>query len=752
MLSGTSIYIIYSVISILTSSIMAFLFWKRRSAIGAIPMSLLMIGTAEWALTDLISVLSNNFEAKVLWDNLNFISIVSVPVLWLIFSIQYTRQERFLKKKYYFLMAIIPALTLIMLFTQSLRPFFVFNTRMQPLPDSSGSYIVYDFGIWFWVHTIYSYALIISGIIILIRRLLKFHRVYQKQALAMISAVIIPLIGECLYILGLGPFKYLDMTSYTFSITGLLLFIGMFRYKILDLIPIARDAVIDSMDDLLMVIDTKNRIIDINNSAKNIFSKKYGNLIGRPISEILGNSLSLSDEASVSSRINEEIILEIDNNKIYYNMETAPLLSKRNKIVGRFVVLDNITELKETMKELENSKILAESANRAKSEFLAKMSHEIRTPISGIIGMAELLESASLTSQEKENLDALQYSAESLLHIINEILDFSKIEAGKMEVESTSFNLRDLIFNISKVFSSGNKPDHVDFIYNIDDKVPENIAGDYAKLRQIIFNLLSNAFKFTEKGKVRMTVDNIKSFDDKVLLRFSVSDTGIGISPDKIKDLFQSFHQLDSSTTRKYGGTGLGLSIVKNLVELMGGSIRVESQEGKGSRFIFEIPFIAAQNNISPVTQPSPSCTYTENTDNKLCILVAEDSRVNQMVVSQYLEKKKWTVDIAENGREVLQKLEANTYDLILMDIQMPEMDGYEAAKLIREKEKGTGNHVPIIALTANATENDKIKCSECGMEDFLPKPIRSEKLYAAVLKYTTIRYNRELLSKLNIQ
>lgn len=734
MLVGTIIYILYSIMSIIISSIMAYLFWKRHSSPGALTMSILMLSATEWALTDLLSAISNGFEVKVFWDSLDYLGIVSLPVLWFIFSIQYTRQEKLLKRRYYYLLSIIPIITLIMIFTNKLHHLFTFNIRTELLYSSSIWLVVYDFGIWFWVHTFYSYSLIIIGMIILFRRLIGLHKVYQKQAIIMIVAVLIPFIGECLYLLGLGPSKALDTTTFSFSIAGALLFIGMFRYKILDLIPIAREAVIESMDDLIIVLDTQNRIIDLNSSGRNIFGKGYENSIGLPISEVLKDQKLLFEENPGKLKYNEEVTLKIDDKRNYYEMKVSPLFNKKNVLVGSFIILSDITDLKVTMEELNNAKVVAESANRAKSEFLATMSHEIRTPINGIIGMAELLESANLTTQEKENLDTLKYSADSLLHIINEILDFSKIEAGKMEIENIGFNLRNLILHISKTFSSNRKQDQISFTYQVDESVPEFMLGDYQKLRQVLTNLLSNAFKFTEKGKIEIKVDCIRNSSIDTLLMFSVSDTGIGISQNKINSLFQSFHQLDSSTTRKYGGTGLGLSIVKNLIELMGGSIEAQSEEGKGSRFLFEIPFKVIEGNTSDTIVNTT--TSTIEIEKKLTILVAEDSRVNQLVITQFLNKKKWKTDIAENGKEVLQKLESNTYDLILMDIQMPEMDGYEATKFIREQEKITDKRIPIIALTANATEDDKKMCLKYGMDDFLSKPIRSEKLYSCILKY----------------
>jgi PAS domain S-box-containing protein len=571
------------------------------------------------------------------------------------------------------------------------------------------------------------------GMFVLLQRLIKNFRVYRSQTVIMISAILIPFVGAWKYLLGIGPYSNLDPTTFFFTIGGMLLFIGMFRYKLLDLVPIALEAIVETMSDLVIVLDTQNRIIDINNAAKSIFHKEQSSLIGKPITSILNYDYSLITDSMDLLQGNNEVVLNLDGRERTYNLRQYPLLNKKNIVIGSFILLNDITSFKENMENLNLAKLAAESASRAKSEFLATMSHEIRTPLNGIVGMSELLETASLNASERENLKVLQYSANSLLYIINEILDFSKIEAGKMQIDSSCFDLREAIPKVIKSFSQSNQTKDIHFTCHIAEEIPNTLKGDYTKLHQILVNLLSNAFKFTEKGEITVTIKCLRKGANKVLLDFTVTDTGIGIPQDKITNLFQSFHQLDSSTTRKYGGTGLGLSIVKGLLELMEGTIKVESILGKGSSFIFELPFdISEEAAASKELAPAPPSIE----DKPLYILIAEDSKVNQVFITQLMQRKNWKSDIAENGLVVLDKMRTRDYDLILMDIQMPEMDGYEATWAIREAEKDTGKHIPIIALTANTTQEDREKSLKCGMDDFLSKPIKSDNLYKCILKY----------------
>jgi len=513
-------------------------------------------------------------------------------------------------------------------------------------------------------------------------------------------------------------------------------------------------SIINFLPDATLVIDKEGRIISWNQSMEKMTGVKSEQILGkgdyeyalpfygerRPmlIDAVRGLDRNFEKNYEIIKRqedgtIDAEVYIpNLRGNETYLLGSASALYDSEGNYRGAIESIRDITERKRAEEDLHRSKERAESATRAKSEFLANMSHEIRTPMNAVIGMTGLLLDEDLTENQRKDVEIIRRSGDTLLTIINNILDLTKIETEMIELERQPFDLHDCLeASLDMVAMDANRKG-LETEYTIEDHVPAVIQGDPTRINQILINLLNNAVKFTEKGKISISVSGEAVEGGNYRIHFAIKDTGIGIPEDKMDRLFQSFCQVDASTARRYGGTGLGLAISKRLAELMGGTIWVESEVGKGSTFHFMI--LAEPTLCGPIEigKPASRVDLPGDLDKSLSILLAEDNPVNQIVTQRMLNKLGYRADVAANGMEVLQALERRHYDVVLMDVQMPEMDGLKATQAIHQR--WPDKELPvIIAMTASALKGDKEKCLAAGMDGYVSKPVKIEMLKATL-------------------
>ncbi len=452
-------------------------------------------------------------------------------------------------------------------------------------------------------------------------------------------------------------------------------------------------------------------------------------LVGTPMREALERLVQQGGETPAFELEYDATMLG-GKNKRWASSKFYAVQDENGGITKLVCLNEDISTRKHMEIELRSAKEAAEAASRAKSEFLANMSHELRTPMNGVIGMTDLALDTTLTEEQREYLEMVKTSAASLLTILNDILDFSKIEAGKLTLDPIAFPLRDNVGEAVRTLALLAHQKGLELVWRVAPDAPHCVVGDAGRLRQVVVNLVGNAIKFTEHGEVAVEVEVEKWAEDVICLHFAVRDTGIGIPADKQQLIFAPFSQADGSMTRKYGGTGLGLTISSQLVTMMGGRLWVESAEGCGSTFHFTVQVGVQREAAGKATPVQPPAASFER-KGQLSILLAEDNVVNQKLAVRLLEKWGHQVVVVGNGKEALAVLEQQRFDVVLMDVQMPEMDGLEATATIRAREQATNRRLPIIAMTAHAMKGDQERCLAAGMDGYLTKPLQTKELRA---------------------
>ena len=470
-----------------------------------------------------------------------------------------------------------------------------------------------------------------------------------------------------------------------------------------------------SPDSFRAIMKRRYTIIDVNHFSRRIYTSRQ---------QLLDSlSLSINSSGRRAQRWNIVMILIVVISGAVLFWYIISRMHRQNLLI----------------QQLDASDKMLREVSLVKENFMANMSHEIRTPMNAILGFTNLMKARNSDPELEEFIEAIRRSGDSLLTIINDILDISKIEAGMMRIESTFFDVRGVIYSVETMFAGKMREKGLDFTVTIDAVIPGELAGDPTRLTQILSNMIGNAVKFTSKGTIRVTVDDKGRVGSRIRLGFSISDTGIGIAKENLADIFDRFRQAEDSITRKYGGTGLGLAIAKDLILLQGGEIAVESQPGKGTTFRFTIPYeIAGEPASAPSIAASTGAEYADHRD--IRVLVVEDNELNQRLLRHLLTGWKLSFDMVGNGVEALEKLRTETFDLVLMDVQMPGMDGYTATREIRTELK---LQTPVLAMTAHAFPGERKKCLSYGMNEYIAKPIDQKELFGLIVRLTGMDASR---------
>lgn len=701
--------------------------WRHRETPGVMPFLFLTLCVCLWSLGYALELTCVDQGWKFLWTKVLYIGIVAVPATWLLFTLQHAGMERWTTPRILALLAVEPVVTLALAWTSPHHQLLWSRIYLQ----NPGDFVVLlvDHGPWFWVHAIYSYALLVLGIFIIYGEGRQRSRTYRRQTRLLMVSALIPWVGNLLYVTGLNPFPLLDLTPFSFLLMSACIGWGILRVGLLDIVPIARDLVVEGMADAVFVIDERSRVVDVNGAAQAILGQPFDQIVGRQACDVFPAHTDLAQRLADNIEVREEITFGQSADARVFDLQISILQDRNGNSNGQLVVLHDATPWKQAEEALRLAKETAETANQAKSQFLANMSHEIRTPMNGIIGVSELLLNTELNPEQDEQLRLVKSAADSLLTVLNDVLDFSRIEAGKLDLNPEPFRLTETLDNAVNLFDLRVREKGITLRAHVDDDVPDMMVGDPDRLRQILVNLIGNAVKFTEHGEVSIRVQRSADAGDDVLM-FSVTDTGIGIPPDQQQDIFEAFRQVDGSTTRQFGGTGLGLAISSQLVKMMGGAIWVESREGQGSTFRFTA-VLEPHTEEDRVDEPDLEPETLHRKD--LRILLAEDNPVNQLVTRRMLESLGCVVDVVEDGKEAIRACEQTHFDGIMMDGSMPIMDGLEATRRIRASEEGSDAHIPIVALTAHAMEGDHERFLAAGMDAYLTKPIDRKLLIEAL-------------------
>lgn len=687
--------------------------------------------TTIWAVAYGLELMSHTLEMMLFWIRIEYLGIALIPAYLIQFTLAFTGRESVIHTRNQISWFLVPVVTLAMVAT---TPGHAYHYATAAV-DASGPFPMLSFtaGPWYWIHTAYFYSIMVWTLHELVRRYRRTEGLYKRQTLIIIIGALLPWIVNGMYLSGFRPFGKLDLTPFAFLATGLVISYGLLRFRLFELLPIARDKLIEGMSDGVMVLDVLGRIVDANPMMRRLLQPLADQLIGKTPAELFPESGALPD--LISQVDDRRIVLRIGQGELERSLQVqmTPLTdsSKGHARSGTLLVWRDVTEQERFEQELLEAKRKAEESDRLKTAFLANVSHEIRNPMHAIMGFAQIIREPDTTEEDRNRYaEIISQSSKRLLDLINDIIDLSKLEAGQNQAVMVRSDIRSVIDEVGQLL--GPTAAHKGLAFMVDSELQagdEVVVTDHAKVRQILINLVSNAIRFTDEGKVGIRLRRVSAH-----LYITVSDTGVGIERSQQAAIFERFRQADDRSPRHIGGTGLGLAISRAYANLIGAELSVESTKGRGSQFTLRIPFTQTGHMTIPEPPRSSADTgYPDLSGHR--ILLAEDEPMNVKYLAVVFRKAKAELLVATNGKEAVDLALGNDVSAVVMDIRMPEMDGFEASTRIRAVKPD----LPIIGLSGHAmVEEDKVTAA--GINEMMTKPVQGLDVLARILAHIAPR------------
>jgi PAS domain S-box-containing protein len=586
------------VLSFFLSLGIALFSWQRRHAgIWAKPFAFLAGAVAWWSIFYALELSASSVELKLIWAKIEYIAIVSIPVLWFLFAMAYTARLHWLRPARVVLLWVIPVITLMLVAANEWHALIWRQVALEPV----GMFSILDlsYGVGFWVHSVYSYGLLLVGTAVLLIGAYRAPRPYRWQNVGLALGALIPWIANAIYLLELTPGPNVDWSPSAFAVSGLILTWSIFRFQLFDIAPVACRLAVDMMPEGLLVLDVQDRIVDMNSAAQAIFERSLADVIGVHVADLLTEWPNLYETHKDVMETRTELSLTIDGEVRYFDLQITPIYDTRRKLNGRLILYYDISSYKASEATLAEVRDQALTVSRVKSELLARVSHELRTPLNVILGYTEMIQEGiwgEVNEKQYEAMDKVLQSTRFLTRQVNDLLDISSIESGSLLLHCTEFPVVDLVDHVVADSRTEVLRKSLTLESRIHEDMPERVYGDQERVTQILANLVENAIKFSECGTIQIDIHRVNGR----YWAMSVSDEGPGIPPEAKTLIFEPFRQIDGSMTRIHGGTGLGLAIVQRLTDLMGGRIELESQVGQGSTFTVILPNTPETERVWP--------------------------------------------------------------------------------------------------------------------------------------------------------